>query len=466
MVSGGPSMQKIRLFAAGIVLISATVGADIDGHGPDAWRVTGVAGDDVLNARMGPGTDYDVIATFGPEARGLQQVTCVPLVTQSAWFNMTADQRQALPQRWCLMRSQDASHAGWVAQRYLEEDSAATDTPPSALEEPAGSATCSRTYTAALGSIRAQKAPMDVARRNAEKFLKSDGFTPIDQQPGSPSTPGDDFFSAARFPDIGESVLMPDVRLAAVTRAMLEFDAAEGSIPHPRYRITYHVHRTPPGESCDVIESAYIEITRFNLGPQRYREAIQSVDEKHWPPRELFGTQPHVSRRLVSIPARYRGYATWKESRRLLSDEQARAADCLGQPCLSLEESAGPTPDRNTAPAGAWQPHPPGDREPANYREPGYSWAPGPTRVADLMYLEATGSYHNLDPSEGSSLEHPEITMVISRDVLGQDSSTTGLLRWRGLMDHVIAEEWLRLRAMPDSSAGWEKRDVHWRPPN
>lgn len=310
------------------------------------------------------------------------------------------------------------------------------------------------------------KAPMDAARQHAEPFLEGDGFTPIDRQSVSASARRDDFFSAARFPGIDESVLMPDVRLAAVTRAMLEFDAEEGSIPHPRYRITYHVHRTPPGEACDVIESAYIQITRFNLGPQRYREATQSVDEKHWPPRELFGTQPHVSRRLVSIPARYRGYAIWKESRRLLSDEQARAADCLGQPCLSLEESAGPTADRNTAPAGAWQPHPPGDREPANYREPGYSWAPGPARVTDLMYLEATGSYHNLAPSEGSSLEHPEITMVISRDVLGQDSSTTGLLRWRGLMDHVIAEEWLRLRAMPDSSAGWERRDVHWRPSN
>jgi len=29
--------------------------AEIDGHGPDAWRVTGVAPDDVLNAWMGPG---------------------------------------------------------------------------------------------------------------------------------------------------------------------------------------------------------------------------------------------------------------------------------------------------------------------------------------------------------------------------------------------------------------------------
>lgn len=35
-------------------LVPLTVRAEIDGHGPDAWRVTGVAPDDVLNARMGP----------------------------------------------------------------------------------------------------------------------------------------------------------------------------------------------------------------------------------------------------------------------------------------------------------------------------------------------------------------------------------------------------------------------------
>lgn len=31
--------------------------ADLDGHGPDLWRVIGVAANDMLNARMGPGTD-------------------------------------------------------------------------------------------------------------------------------------------------------------------------------------------------------------------------------------------------------------------------------------------------------------------------------------------------------------------------------------------------------------------------
>ncbi|HSH57594.1 MAG TPA: hypothetical protein VK965_06595, partial [Halomonas sp.] len=438
--------------------------------GPDAWRVTGVADDDVLNARMGPGTDYSVITTFGPRARGLQLVTCVPLVTQSAWFDMTPEQRQALPQRWCLMRSQDASRAGWVAQRYLAEDSAAAETAASrsAQEEPVASSSvsCPRTHVAALGSMRAQKAPMEVARRDAERFLRADGFTPLDRRRDSSSANSEGFYSAARFPDIDDSALMPDARLAAVTRAMLQFDFEEGIIQHPRYRITYHVRHTPPGEQCDVIESAYIQITRFNLGPERYNEVIQSVDETLWPPRELFGTQPHVSWRLVSIPAKYRGYATWQVSRRLLSDEEARVADCLGEPCLSLEASAGPTASQHSVPVEAWQPRQPRDHEPANYREPGYSWAPGPARVADLLYLEATGSYRNLDPSEGSSLERPEITMVISRDVLGQESNTAGLLRRGGLMDHIAAEEWLRMWAMPDPMLGWEQRDVHWRHPH
>ncbi len=55
--------------------------AEIDGHGPDAWRVTGVAARDVLYARMGPGTAYPVLTRFSPDERGMRQVTCVPHYT-------------------------------------------------------------------------------------------------------------------------------------------------------------------------------------------------------------------------------------------------------------------------------------------------------------------------------------------------------------------------------------------------
>ncbi len=109
-------------FCCGLALAAPAAWAEIDGHGPDAWRVTGVAADDVLNMRMGPGTSYLVIDSLPPNARGLELITCVPLLIPSIYYRLTEAQRANLPQRWCLMRTGDFSKAGWVAQRFLMED--------------------------------------------------------------------------------------------------------------------------------------------------------------------------------------------------------------------------------------------------------------------------------------------------------------------------------------------------------
>lgn len=117
--------MNIRKALGAAVAFGLAVGlahADIDGHGPDAWRVTGVAADDMLNARMGPGTEYKVIEHFAPDERGMQQVTCVPFYTLAHYSSMTEAERDALPARWCLMRSEDLTKAGWVAQRFITPD--------------------------------------------------------------------------------------------------------------------------------------------------------------------------------------------------------------------------------------------------------------------------------------------------------------------------------------------------------
>lgn len=107
----------------GLCLLPLTVHAEIDGHGPDAWRVTGVAPNNVLDVRMGPGANYPVIETFVHDEKGLEEITCVPFYTMAHFSAMTEAELDALPPRWCLMRSADMSKAGWVAQRYLIADS-------------------------------------------------------------------------------------------------------------------------------------------------------------------------------------------------------------------------------------------------------------------------------------------------------------------------------------------------------
>jgi len=120
-------MTTRKWFGAGFLVAALSgstlpVQAEIDGYGPDAWRVAGVAANDVLNARMGPGTNYPVIETFAHDERALQQVTCVPFYTMAHFSAMSEAELDALPARWCLMRTADLSKAGWVAQRYLIAD--------------------------------------------------------------------------------------------------------------------------------------------------------------------------------------------------------------------------------------------------------------------------------------------------------------------------------------------------------
>lgn len=121
------SARKIALIGAIFYLIILPVQAEIDGHGPDAWRVTGVSANDTLNARMGPGTNYPVIESFAHNERNMQQITCVPFYTAAHYTAMTAAQIKALPPRWCLMRNKSMTKAGWVAQRYITPEGQVTE---------------------------------------------------------------------------------------------------------------------------------------------------------------------------------------------------------------------------------------------------------------------------------------------------------------------------------------------------
>ena len=124
--TSGNSAWALAVVAAPLCM-SGPVFADADG--PDAWRVVDVAPDDRLNARMGPGPDYMVIGTFDHDARGLIQITCVPLLPAGVHHRLSEAERRSLPPRWCLMRSPDFRVEGWVAQRYLEGDQRAYGRP-------------------------------------------------------------------------------------------------------------------------------------------------------------------------------------------------------------------------------------------------------------------------------------------------------------------------------------------------
>lgn len=440
----GRSGRALLLIAATMAGLATARANDPEGHGPDSWRVTGVAAGHVLNARMGPGTDYAVIARFQPDEGGLTQTTCVPFLPTRVWMDMSKAQRQALPQRWCLMRSADLQRAGWVAQRHITEDTGPAVPPPATAAAPDDASECRSMLT-----TLSEKLP-PVLQEAADAFTLASGFSKAPET----AADGSDYYDKARFPRAGESALLPDSNLAAVTRALLAFDHAEGVLPHARYRVSYHLEQHSDG--CNNTPRAYVEVTRFNLGLARYEDTIQYVDQEFWPPKDHFAAgRPHVSRRYVMGPVQGMQADVKQQSRRVVADHDADRADCLGQPCLALEDAQGP--------GGLWKnmaAAPDAEATSPVYNEPGYSWAPGPARVAESLYAQATGSSGDI---EASSFARPDITLVISRDVEGQDSNTRGLLRWQGLMDDAMAEIWLRLRAQPGSKPQLQQHIVHHR---
>ncbi|MBI6630667.1 SH3 domain-containing protein [Pontibaca salina] len=137
--------RTLAIAVSALVLAAPAAQADLDGHGPDAWRVTGVAANDMLNVRMGPGTNYKVIERFAPNERGLQQITCVPFYQLRHYSEMSEAEIKALPAPWCLVRAADMTRAGWVSQRFIEPDHGqaaaanAQETRQAAATAPAGS---------------------------------------------------------------------------------------------------------------------------------------------------------------------------------------------------------------------------------------------------------------------------------------------------------------------------------------
>jgi uncharacterized protein YraI len=94
-----------------------------EADGPDYYAVTGVAADDVLNLRSGPSPHAEKIGEIPHDGRGLQNLGCEGAPTFAEWEKMTPEQRaESGKKRWCRIRY--ANMEGWVAGRYLSEDSA------------------------------------------------------------------------------------------------------------------------------------------------------------------------------------------------------------------------------------------------------------------------------------------------------------------------------------------------------
>lgn len=72
--------------------------------GPNYWQVAGVAADDHLNVRSGPGANYRIVAT-APNGFTFRNLGC----------------RGTGNSRWCHVETTGGQTSGWVAGRFLRE---------------------------------------------------------------------------------------------------------------------------------------------------------------------------------------------------------------------------------------------------------------------------------------------------------------------------------------------------------
>ena len=90
---------------------------------PKSWAVTGVDAGDVLNMRDVASADSRKVGSIPPDARGLKNLGCLSKQPSlEAWMRMTDAEKQDAKILWC--RVEYRGRQGWVAARYLKDDSA------------------------------------------------------------------------------------------------------------------------------------------------------------------------------------------------------------------------------------------------------------------------------------------------------------------------------------------------------
>lgn len=105
------------------LLLGSVVPATAEADGPDAWRVVGVRPDDVLNLHAGASARSRTIAGIPHDAKGIRNLGCRGAPTFQHWQRMTeAERERSTRARWCRVSYNGQS--GWVAGRFLAEDSA------------------------------------------------------------------------------------------------------------------------------------------------------------------------------------------------------------------------------------------------------------------------------------------------------------------------------------------------------
>ena len=294
------------------------------------------------------------------------------------------------------------------------------------------------------GSVHAVVLPdamQATLNKRYEAFVGVDGFTKVE-----PSRLEQGWYTHSRFPSPAPTTIEPaDAGVNAATKALMLLESQEGPLPHVRYRITYRLDNAPDFAGY---ANAYVEVTRFNLGPTIRADVVDSTPGGvPVAPAEAFGVGPSVSWRFVMGWHQSRVADVVYASRRILTPAQTKGMDCLGAPCMALESPNGP--------AGEWQHAATPSEKPAAYvvQTHGISTA---ARVSELLYRHASAGQDRIEALSMHAAK-PQLTFVISMNIEGQDDSADGLLHQQLLLDDAISDIWTRRRDAGRDTIQWRQ---------
>ncbi len=109
-VSSAIRLLCVSAFAVPVLAAAFSFGTTSEAQaqsGPDYWQITGVASDDNLNIRSGPGTKYRV-TSMAPNGFVFRNLGC----------------RGTGNSRWCHVETPRGDVSGWVSGRFLQESGA------------------------------------------------------------------------------------------------------------------------------------------------------------------------------------------------------------------------------------------------------------------------------------------------------------------------------------------------------
>lgn len=257
---------------------------------------------------------------------------------------------------------------------------------------------------------------------------------------------GEDWYSTKRFPEQGSSIFMPDAEMSAAQKAVLLFDYLEGELPHARYRVRFGTD-FPYVEDEPTTPWAYIEVTRFNLGPTKHEDLAQYAEVVA--PIEEFGEGPHVARRFAFTPVQGQLAHLVQAARTELGDEVAAAEQCFAQACLSLDEIIGTVGEWETVDA-------------YDFESVITTSAAESTRNQSSDEVVAELVARHIGPEYGEIVEstqapEPFIELVISKNIEGQELSMTAVSYQGHVMDDAISGVWYKRLQVGGMEPYWER---------